>query len=123
VVAVVDAESASVLATFEIDHWDTPSAFSPDGRRLTILRDWAAHVVDIATGTRLCAIEHGENPIFHALFVGDDGRHLVTRDRRGLRVSLVETDDLRRAARALLTRELTVAERERHLVGAGPDAQ
>ncbi|MEV7628870.1 trypsin-like peptidase domain-containing protein [Actinoplanes sp. NPDC089786] len=123
VVAVVDTERASVLATFETDHWGTPPAFSPDGRRLAILRDRAAHVMDIATGTRLCAIEHGgDDPVFHAVFVGDDGRYLLTRDRRGLRVSLVETDDLLRSARALLTRNLTVAERQRHLVGTGPVA-
>ncbi|MDY7088268.1 MAG: trypsin-like peptidase domain-containing protein [Actinomycetota bacterium] len=116
-VAVIDPENASVLGTFACEQFDTLPAFSPDGRRLVVLRDRAAHVVDVATGTELCAIEHGDEAIFEALFVGDDGRHLLTRDRRGLRVSLVETSDLLRAARVLPTRELTAAERRRHLIG------
>jgi WD40 repeat protein len=119
-VAVVDAARASVLAIYDIDGWNTRPAFSPDGQRIAILRDNAAHVLDLATGTRLCTVGHGNDTVFRVLFAGDDGRHLLTTDGTSLRVSLVETEDLLREARSLLTRDLTVAERQRYLLGATP---
>jgi hypothetical protein len=116
--AVVDAARASVLVTYDIDGWGSRPVFSPDGRRIAVLRDKAAHVLDLATGTRLCAIEHGDGTVFRVVFAGADGRHLLTADRRSLRVSMIDTEDLLRVARTRLARDLTPAERQRYLLGA-----
>ncbi len=115
VLAVLDAEDGTRLGTYATNHWGDAPAFSTDDRRIAVLRDRSACVVDIDRGTELCVVEHDSDPIFRAAFVGTGGTHLLTVDRRSMRVSVVDTEHLLPEAATRLARPLTEAERRRYL--------
>lgn len=111
---LVDARGGRHIAKFESTRRMSAS-FSLDGHRAAVVADGTAHVVDLDSAATLCAIEHEVHHIDHASFVGPKGKHLLTKDHCGFRVSSIDSTSLLHEADARLARELTDSERRRYL--------
>jgi WD40 repeat protein len=111
---LVDTRDGRHITKFESPRRMSAS-FSSDGHRAAVVTDGAAHVVDLDSAATLCVIEHEVHHIDHARFVGATGKHLLTKDHRGFRVSSIDSTSVRHEAEARLARELTDSEQDRYL--------
>ncbi len=90
-------------------------AFSPDDKRIaTASRDGTARVWDAATGQELLALR-GDGAGLRGVAFTPDGSRLIAGGDDGVRVYLLQIDDLVALARTRVTRSLTADECVRYL--------
>ena len=93
----------------------TSIAFSPDGRRIaTVSRDGTAKLWDAVTGNELLTFDGDGSGLSDVAF-NPDGKLLATGGDNGVRVYLLQIDDLIALARGRVTRELTSGECQKYL--------
>ncbi|WP_163727320.1 VCBS domain-containing protein [Mycobacterium gallinarum] len=78
-VTVIDSLNRTVVATISFDEAPVSVAVTPDGKRLYVVDDTTnlIHVVDATTGTKLTAIDFGENRYPDSLYMSPDGKTLL----------------------------------------------
>lgn len=93
----------------------TSIAFSTDGSRITtVSRDGTAKLWDAVTGNELLTFA-GDGAGLNDLAFSPDGKLLATGGDNGVRVYLLQLDDLIALARTRVTRELTGEECQKYL--------
>jgi WD40 repeat protein len=120
---VYDVDSGAEVVTL-LGHTGlvTSASFSPDGRFVvTSGFDRTARIWDARTGSELAVLRGHEDVLWAATF-SPDGRHVATAaEDATARIWVCEActadDELERAGRSAVTRELTPAERSRYLGG------
>jgi WD40 repeat protein len=120
---VYDVDSGAEVVTL-LGHTGlvTSASFSPDGRFVvTSGFDRTARIWDARTGSELAVLRGHEDVLWAATF-SPDGRHVATAaEDATARIWVCEActsdDELGRAGRSAVTRELTPAERSRYLGG------